>query len=156
MRVNVDAFIIPNSAGYVNDFLLDSYKERYNRYMTDICQQCGVDFDTENDKIVQIWFTSEELKSDNLEAHGFEYESDGLVQDFTFRYGYLPYPVLKDLKEGDSIDLDLEATEDTWLKDDSDICVKRVIIVPMHITFRQLEYRYRNFGTFEECLRRVV
>lgn len=151
-KVSVDAFIIPNSAGYVHKFLLESYQKRYKAYMTDICKQCGKEFDPKTDKIVQIWFTSKELKSDNLEAHGFEYKGEY----FTFRYGYLPYPVLKDLKEGDSIDLNLEATEDTWRRDDDDICVKRIIVVPMHITFKQLEYRYRNFGTFEECLERVV
>lgn len=69
---------------------------------------------------------------------------------YYFKYAYLPYPLIKDVKEGDTMDLEFEvATED---EDDN----RTYDTVKLHITFDQRSYRYRNFGNFEDVVRKVV
>lgn len=165
---NAAVFVIPNGAGYCNEFLLDSFKERYKRYCTDLCAQKGIKFDPEKDQLVQVWFASEydenldnaslkdnNLGSDNLEAHGF------LINDnhYRFRYGYLPYPLIKDVKEGDTMDLEFEINKE-YVKEgkkrrylETDEESERI---KLHLIFDQRSYRYRNFGNFEEVVKYVL
>lgn len=164
---NAACFVIPNGAGYCHEFVIDSYKERYIRYCTDLCAQKGIKFDPDNDPIVQVWFASEydedldndylkedNLGCDNLEAHGF-WAGD---TRYNFRYAFLPLPLIKDIKEGDTMDLEFEVTEEMVRENG-----KRKFIddgkedhIKLHITFDQRSYRYRNFGNFEDVVRKVV
>ncbi len=166
---NAAVFVIPNGAIYCHEFAINSQVERYIRYCTDLCEQKGIKFDPDNDPIVQVWFTSsynedlcndylkdDNLKSDNLEAHGFW--TDGAY--YSFRYGYLPLPLIKDIKEGDNMDLEFEVEKEIVIKDG-----KRKYLeygygeknrINLHITFDQRSYRYRNFGNFEDVVRKVV
>lgn len=164
---NVACFVIPNAAGYCKQFLLDSYKERYERYCTDLCAQKGIKFDPDNDPLVQVWFVSDydgndpidylkedNLKSNNLEAHGFWVED----ADYSFRYGYLPLPLIKDIKEGDTMDLEFEVEKEMVRegKKRKYLAYGERDRIKLHVTFDQRSYRYRNFGNFEDVVRKVV
>lgn len=164
---NAAVFVIPNAAGYCHQFLLDSYKDRYKRYCTDLCAQKGIKFDPDNDPIVQVWFASDydeklgndylkedNLGSDNLEAHGFWVED----ADYSFQYAFLPLPLIKDIKEDDTMDLEFEIKKEMVIEGK-----KRKYLehgeknrIKLHITFDQRSYRYRNFGNFEDVVRKVV
>lgn len=164
---NTACFVIPNGAGYCHEFVINSQVERYIRYCTDLCAQKGINFDPDNDPIVQVWFASDydeklgndylkedNLGSDNLEAHGF-WTDDA---NYSFRYGYLPLPLIKDIKEGDTMDLEFEVEKEI-IREGS----KRKYLdygekdrIKLHITFDQRSYRYRNFGNFEDVVRKVV
>ena len=157
---NAAVFVIPNAAGYCRQFWLKSVGKRVEKYSKDLCSQKGIEFDPENDKVVQVWFVSkynedlgnDYLKEDNLgsgdmSSHGFR--MDG--KHYDFRYSYLPYPLIKDVKEGDTMDLEFEVeTRDI----DDNICTSDTI--KLHITFYQHFYRYRSFGNFEDVVRKVV
>ena len=151
---NAVCFVIPNGAGYCHNFLLDSYKERYTRYCTDLCQQKGLIFDPDNDPLVQVWFGSDDLGSDNLEAHGFWAEDE----NYSFRYGYLPLPLIKDIKEGDTMDLEFEIEKEMVREGEKHKYIEygEKDRIKLHITFDQRSYRYRNFGNFEDVVRKVV
>ena len=156
---NAAVFVIPNAAGYCRQFWLKSVGERVEKYSKDLCSQKGIEFDPEHDKVVQVWFTSkynEDLKNDYLKednlgsgdmsSHGFR--MDGKF--YYFKYSYLPYPLIKDVKEGDTMDLEFEVS--TVDEDDN----RTYETIKLHITFDQHSYRYRNFGNFEDVVRRVV
>lgn len=157
---NVAVFVIPNSAGYCRQFWLKSVGERVEKYSKDLCSQKGIEFDPEHDKVVQVWFVSrydenlenDYLKDDNLgssdmSSHGFRMDGE----HYDFRYPYLPLPLIKDVKEGDTMDLEFEVeTRDI----DDNIRVSDTI--KLHITFDQRSYRYRSFGNFEDVVRKVV
>ena len=157
---NAAVFVIPNAAGYCRQFWLKSVGKRVEKYSKDLCSQKGIEFDPEHDKVVQVWFVSkynedlgnDYLKEDNLgsgdmSSHGFR--MDG--KHYDFRYSYLPYPLIKDVKEGDTMDLEFEVeTRDI----DDNICTSDMI--KLHITFDQHSYRYRSFGNFEDVVRKVV
>lgn len=156
---NAACFVIPNEAGYCRQFWLKSVGERVEKYSKDLCSQKGIEFDPEHDKVVQVWFVSkynedlkndylkeDNLESDNLGDHGFRIDG----KHYDFRYSYLPYPLIKDMKEGDTMDLEMEVVS----KDEDKNHIYDTI--KLHITFDQHSYRYRRFGNFENALRRVV
>jgi predicted RNA-binding protein with PUA domain len=70
---------------------------------------------------------------------------------YDFRYTYLPLPLIKDVKEGDTMDLEFEVQT----RNDEDEVLTREMI-KLHITFDQRSYRYRSFGNFEDVVRKVV
>lgn len=156
---NAAVFVIPNAAGYCRQFWLKSVGERVEKYSKALCSQKGIEFDPEHDKLVQVWFVSkynenlgndylkeDNLGSDNLGDHGFR--MDGKF--YGFRYSHLPYSLIKGMKEGDTMDLEFEVFTD----DEKDY--RTYDTIKLHITFDQRSYRYRNFGKFEDVVRKVV
>lgn len=156
---NAAVFVVPNEAGYCREFWFKSAGERAEKHSKALCSQKGIEFDPENDKLVQVWFVSkynenlgndylkeDNLGSDNLGDHGFR--MDG--KPYGFRYSHLPYSLIKDMKEGDTMDLEFEVfTED---EDDN----RTYDTIKLHITFDQRSYRYQRFGNFEDVVRKVV
>ncbi len=146
-RIQAGAFVIPNSSGLVSNFISDSVGTRVKAQMEEICAQFDMDFDPANDRLIQMWFHSDELGSDNLEAHGFNYGEDS----YDFRYGYLPYKILKDVKEGDTLTIEFNCD-----KLDGDFIRTKKVPLTMDVKFEQLPYRYGNKGRFEEAVRYVL
>lgn len=149
-NIKVGAFVIPNSSGLVGNFVVSSVATRVKAQMEEICAQFDMDFDPANDRLIQMWFHSDELGSDNLEAHGFDYGEDS----YEFRYGYLPYKILKDVKEGDTLTIEFNC--DKYEEVDDDHWKSRKVPLTMDVKFEQLPYRYRNKGRFEEAVRYVL
>lgn len=157
---NAGVFVVPNAAGYCRQFWLKSVGERVEKYSKALCSQKGIEFDPEHDTLVQVWFVSRYyenlgnnyLKDDNLgssdmSSHGFRMDGE----HYDFRYPYLPLPLIKDVKEGDTMDLEFEVEKRDI---DDNICTSGTI--KLHITFDQRSYRYRSFGNFEDVVRKVV
>lgn len=101
-----------------------------------------VDFKT-NDPIVQIWWTGS--GSENWGAHGLPEELCGSAPDATydeclerdFMIDNLPYRLIKDLKEGDTLSVEINGHV-------------------VEVVANQLGYRYKRFGTFEEVLSKLI
>ena len=140
----VEMFIVPNHCSVVNS-ATDSdrnkhWREKINlqfknldlRYNGEVIKM------VDGDLPVQIWTTG--MGSENWQDHGIPASISIPEVGISPEYfpGYLPYRVVKDLKEGSTLEL-------TWLKGES-----------LRITAAQLPYRYRRFGRFEEALRHVA
>lgn len=152
-NIKVGAFVIPNCSCTAKDFLVDSFRLRTTKRMYDICNQFGMDFDPDNDKLIPIWFHSDELESDNLEAHGFKYNGN----HYDFRYAYLPYKILKDIKEGDELTIKFYSEyAGTYYAEDDPMVNESDIWLTMDVKFEQLPYRYGNKGRFEEAVKYVL
>ena len=147
-QITIDAqiFIIPNDA-FKYDFNYDSQAHRARKIVTRLNEANGFNMVPEDTLFVETWWTNDD--SDNILRHGIEI--DGGFLDCG-QLGFLedvPYEIIKDLKEGQTITLrvnDLLYTENDEDKVD----------VTFNLTANQLSYRYRRFGTFEETLRCVL
>lgn len=157
-NIQAGAFVIPNASGVAGDFLIKSFRERTIKKMADICHQFGQEYDPDTDKLIQLWFHSDyedgenkderRLGSDNLSCHGFKIDG----RYYYFDYNYLPYKILKNVKEGDILTIKFDCERDA---DKDEYEIEKVPLV-MDIKFEQLPYRYRNKGRFEEAVRYVL
>jgi len=147
IKFNADAFIIPNYAGPLEDFYLKSAQNEAKEIATNLL---GKEPD-ENERYVEMWYGVEDLDCDNLYAHGAHVTVDG--KDYYINIGspFLPYSVLKDKNDGDTVDVVFHnAVRKRWNEDPEDITVI------IHTTLNQKDYRYRSFGSFNEVLRKVT
>lgn len=142
VRFNADVFIIPNGLHRVCEYLSDSVKKSKAELATRVCELNGLEeFDIEHDRLIQLWFTSKELGSDNICRHGFGIIEDG-KEDFMTPYDMeeLPVKIFEGKSEGDTISIKVP---------DGDI------ILDMNVTLNQQDYRYKNFGTFDQCIEKL-
>ena len=152
-RIQAGAFVIPNGSCVAKNLLVNSDKLRTIKQMSNICDQFGMNFDPDNDRLIQIWFHSDELGSDNLEAHGFKYNGN----HYEFRYVFLPYKILKNIKEGDKLTIKFYSEyAGTYYAENDLITNESDIWITMDVKFEQLPYRYRNKGRFEQAVRYVL
>ena len=142
-EANVEAFIVPNKALVVSDFLFD-VDDREAAYKL-LARINEVHYEPSEDKLVEFWYVSPELGSENLVDHGFKINGQYCNCDYDIGR-YLPYSMVKDHKEGDTIDV-------IWPYDDGSDVMKFIL---MHVTFKQSSYRYARFGKFEEVLEQVT
>lgn len=151
--VDADAFIIPNGVPTIKSFFT-SYQKRYS----DLCQKIyeinGIEYDEENlgeEKMLEMWVTAkEDLGSENLGSHGFKLEIDGTPKYCRFP-NYLPLRLFEGKEEGDIVSITLPITAYTY----EDGETKCELYIRFHIRLAQTEYRYRNFGRFEELLAKM-
>lgn len=131
--LDVDLFIIPNSMCYLSQLCFASFRER----LTEICQYNGINTASYNTPIFQVWFVGGD--SNNMSRHGFR------VGDRVFNAGflkeYLPAEMFLSAKEGDTVKIHYPVDDDTDLT--------------LNCKLMQKKYRYRNFGTFEECFSKL-
>lgn len=159
-NIKAGAFVIPNASAVASDFLIKSFMERTVKKMADICRQFGQDYDPDKDKLIQLWFHSDyedsknkderRLGSDNLSCHGFKIDG----RYYYFDYNYLPYKILKDIKEGDVLTIEFDCERD--VEDDIEYGSVEKVPLVMDVKFEQLPYRYRNKGRFEEAVKYVL
>ena len=133
--VNLNCFIVPNDGMRFNLFL-DCLRKSMKKDLNNI----GI-VPEDTDDMIQVWISAE--NEDNCSDHGFPddiLKTLGLEDESRFDRRcpkFLPYSILKDVKEGD---------------------VKQFVApngAMINIKFEQLPYRYRRFGTFEETLNYV-
>lgn len=140
----VEMFIIPNSCSIVDiktdDSLSQHWRKRINRqYKTLNLRYNGELIQMVNgDLPIEIWTTG--MGSENWQDHGIPDSISIPEAGISPEYfpGYLPLRVVKDLKEGDVLEL-------TWFNGET-----------LRITASQLPYRYRDLGRFEDALRHVA
>ena len=148
--IDLVCFIIPNCPHAMGEIDSDLGFLRAGRI--ERCNYLGIPIRNIDDELlIEVWIAGldknvSEEGNDNLSAHGFgEYYAEKL--GITSRHedgrkrtapSYIPYEVLKDVKEGDV----------------KTFTAPNGCNVRMH--FEQLPYRYRRFGTFETVLADVV
>ena len=96
-------FVIPNSAGYCREFLSDKLRQRYTGELTKYCELNNIEFNPEEDQLIQVWWHSDEyFDTDNMYRHGCSVaDSDGNIYRFHIDTPeYMPYPLIKDVTEG--------------------------------------------------------
>jgi len=160
IKFNASMFIVPNSLSKVKNFF---NPEKYKKIMTEICELNGTTFDPKNDLIVQTWYNSKQLGSENLARHGaYKRTEDGntYIIDF-YAQEYFPVKIFKDHKEGDVINFKIpcKLTKRYTCDDDNEaFSTEETIeaIADMQLELNQLDYRYRNHGTFEEVLDKLI
>lgn len=111
---DVEAFIIPNGAYMLSDLLVPPVREATLNKLNSVASASGLEpVNPDVDKLVDLWYVSEEADSDNLNSHGFEID-ESTVPSKTNNYfdlyeiSCLPVKWLSGLKENDSIDLVIE------------------------------------------------
>lgn len=120
-----DMFIVPNLEDIVNEDTINKEYTLAGQHNT-LVSRYQIDPSLtliEGDRPVQIWFTSED--SENWSDHGSPLPGVGNF------IAFLPERVLKGMNDGDSITIDAAG---------------HTVIAKAN----QSDYRYRNFGTFEE------
>ncbi len=141
LNMKASAFIIPNSLAMIKDYI-EPMQEKKLKCMEELCNLNGTTFDPESDKIVEMWFHSEDVECDNLHCHGFSVEElDGSVRVVSPAVNHIPVKLVKERKEGDTF---------TFKVQDEDL------LICMELTLDQTHYRYRQFGPFEECLQSLL
>ena len=171
-ELNIDCFIIPNKASVINSsyFLGEKLMNRSK----ELSELNGFMYNPETTKMVQIWSVGQH--SDNMQDHGFKYcvgsKGEGL-KEFCFMFdSYLPETVFESYQEGDIVTLKMPFkpryvfTKDEGCKklrdgsedfeDDQNIPEAPQFIFTVNIKLNQREYRYKNFGNFEEVLNTVT
>lgn len=144
-----DLFIIPNKASKAANFM--SMAEIRKTEMEQLCKVNGLVFDSE-DPLVQIWVTNDDVG--NFQDHHPRFILRGKVYEYNLQ-ARLPYSILKNIKEGETFDITIPVKgRPVDLDDDTKSPVETTI--NFKLTAKQTEYRYRQFGKFEDCLRMVI
>jgi hypothetical protein len=65
---------------------------------------------------------------------------------------YMPFDILKDVKEGDSINIKIPI----WIRRIDDDGKAANATAEIKLTFQQKGYRYERFGNFEEVVKYVL
>lgn len=154
-EANWDLFIVPNPAvSLVDDYMPLYYAKKQIQalYKIEKANNCSIGI---KDQLVQVWYCNEQCE--NGTSHDpYVVDQDGRVWDISFDFGgYLPEPIVRELHEGETSIINIPVTlkyHDAATK----IVESRNAIMEAHITPKQKAYRYREFGTFEEALKRVL
>ncbi len=181
VTVDIDAFVVPNRASKIDPSTLEySFGQNLLNYMKEISDLNNVDFNYEEDKLLQLWFVgTDTVDSDNLQDHGFSINYDG--REYNFRAGaikdYLPAKMFRECKEGDVISVtyhikpsysyDLPMDEIYMIKSreerlqhmigyekgykDSNPELAPDFLITFNIKLNQQSYRYARFGNFEDA-----
>lgn len=133
--INGIIFIIPNSPERVNKKEdLDDFEQKWINGIENTLKAVGIN--SIDSPLIQVWAANDEC--DNFECHYWDYFKMIPQEKPKSFPRYLPYSVLKDLKEGDTLTLNHESG------------------VTIKLTASQLKARYRNFGAFETVLNKLV
>lgn len=105
----------------------------------------------EDSKPIQVWMYTDGNSNSNWYDHGIDGYPE--LEDFYPAVDFIPSEIFKDLKEGDSITIDLPIETRPWLTKDK---FKKSGIIKVKLTLSQLKTRYARFGTFEKVLKSVA
>lgn len=140
ISAKASAFIVPNPACPIKKCM--DRKGLISR-MKDICDLNGVAFN-ENDRLIEMWFHSEELNTENLIDHGGSIEdSEGNVKRIYVQGIYIPESIIRNCKEGDTITYKMRGSIGNPKED---------LILELELTLQQKGYRYSRYGNFEKVL----
>ena len=154
-EANWDLFIVPNHAvSLIDDYMPLYYVKKQIQALYEIkkANNCMIGM---KDQLVQVWYCNEQCE--NAVRHDpYVVDQEGREWDISFNLGeYLPEPILRELHEGETSIINIPVTlkyYDVETKNKE----RRSAIMKAHITPKQKAYRYREFGTFEEALKRVL
>lgn len=155
---NIDVFIVPNRVGKISSHWLKSTVKN----IATVVEMNNLEFNPESDKIVELWFTGMDCDSWTDHYIHAEDEDGNKVCFRASNIGYLPASIFFNKNEGDTVDITFPATVYKVRKDrrtpltEEEAEYSREIVVKIHATLAQNEYRYSRFGSFEEVLQKVV
>ena len=165
VNAKAEVFIIPNTPSKIN--WASCLGERLADAMNEISKLNGYEF-SPDEKLVQLWWTSEDLGSENLGDHGIRVQLNEdhlkIAASCTYNpFGYLPIGMVKDWHDGEEIEIIIPVkTDDNCFvfkngRFDRNATKADEMEIEFHlkVTPSQLKYRYRRFGTFEECLHSI-
>lgn len=149
ITANADIFIVPNSAAKISNYF---NPENALTEMNTLCKDNGCQFDPDRDLLIQVWMCSDDLKSDNLDGHGFSFRMDDNRYVVWGRSipSRIPASMIN-MKEGETKIINLNNIEAENFLDDSKVSVN----LQLTVKASQLDYRYRGFGKFEDAMRCV-
>lgn len=145
IEFNAEAFIIPNHSCKIDGFF-GSYVKRVKKLATGVLGREP----EEDEDYIQMWYVVDDLGCDNLVDHSARVEIDGKKYVIRMDSCYLPYSVLRNKNEGDTIDV---IFNNRGLDEDEP---HESIQITMHVTLKQKGYRYGSFGYFQEVLKKVL
>ena len=99
------------------------------------------------EKFIQVWYVTPGDSDSNWRDHGIDGYNE--LKGYKPISIYLPVSLFRGYKEGDTITVNLPITKNTRKASDIDA-------VKVSLTLKQKDYRYGNFGKFEEVLERIV
>lgn len=148
--LNANIFVVPNEAVKVKDCF---YPEEMEAYASTLCAMNDVEFDSETDRLIELWFVSE--NSDNMSDHGFDTTDDLTGEEIHVRVGglncYVPSKLIN-IKEGESTTITFpvmasrKGIRGEW----------KTSIITMELTANQLGYRYSRYGEFQKVIEDVI
>jgi hypothetical protein len=133
MKIQGDVFIVPNSLATMDEFLARSTRE----HLAAGFARLGI---VDPGRTVQVWYTG--AGCDNWESHRWP-GGPGNGPFFGQLPGQLPTSIFHGKVEGDKVNLLWRGRN----AEEEDI--------ELELTLRQLAYRYRDFGPFEETLAKL-
>lgn len=152
-----DVFIIPNRLSKLDPEYMAELDRIVN--MKKIARANNLVFDYKADDIIQLWFTSDDLDSENLGDHGFRFyiEDDKyLVPPSESKIlNYLPKKMFEGLREGETRTILIPMNDAEIYNCNTGDEEKVDIELRLTITAAQSKYRYKNFGNFEDTLSMV-
>lgn len=145
-------FVIPNDQTTIienENHTPDKYDKMYLDHLQNRANKIGLTVNGEkvifktNEPIIQVWWTGS--GSTNWADHGLPEELCGSAPNATeeeclhrdFMVGSLPYHLIENLKEGETLEVEINGKKTT-------------------VAANQLNYRYRRFGKFEEALEKIL
>ena len=134
IKLTGDMFIIPNDLMIMYNLFESSQEE-----MEELFKLNNVEF-FGNSLIADLWVVIPEM-SDNLACHGININGT----EYCCCCNSIPFDIAKDLKEGETITLNFYGWE-SYMD-------HYTTIFELELTAKQLEYRYRRFGTWQEVCR---
>ena len=154
-EANWDLFIVPNHAvSLLDEYMPLSYAQKQIQALSEIerANNCMISM---KDQLVQVWYCNDQC--DNGVSHDpYVVDQDGSVWDISFNLGeYLPEPIVRELHEDETFILNIPVTLEHYNVETKNK-ERRWAMMKAHITPKQKAYRYREFGTFEEALKRVL
>lgn len=149
VTINADLFIIPNSAVRGIDGYLEPFRDKNEKWLSNICEASGVEFNRD-DFIIETWMVGmSNGMAENMSDHYSCITIDDKMYRFRFCNRFLPMRLI-DGKEGEVVKIVIPGIELVG-EDDN------IILMDLHINCRlnQHDYRYARFGQFEEVLQKV-
>jgi len=152
--INADLFIIPNHASIAKEYIL----KRYESESKQIADLNNIPFDVDQTNLVQVWSTDK--KCDNMQCGTFHIVCDEYDYSCSL-ISVLPRTLFEGYKENDIVTCVIPVYVSSYRKSNEDYKSsvvfddKEQMLVQFNFSLKQLEYRYRSFGTFEDVLEMV-
>ena len=149
-----EVFIIPNSPNPVENMLNGRFStsgsREYVKAMKELFALNQWGEMSAEEKAMEIWWTSDNC--DNLTDHHPKVMwDDGNEYYVNLDSPFLPLSIVKEWKEGETKKMYVPVT---LFERETGNTIKTVFEV--NVTISQSKYRYRTFGTWEECISKIA
>lgn len=152
--IALDTFIVPNSPVRISDFFSDSDRAK----IVNVVINNNVDYNVLTDKVIEFWHVSEH--DDDVTSHNLTFITDDGRKVVMEHPGIknLPAKLFVGKHEGENVDLHVKGYYHALITDTEGkhqkVTLKMNVIFSMFLD--QYDYRYRRFGTFEQCFNKLV